>query len=135
MNNGAIYKALARKLEAIAAVLGVPVAWQNVSFEPPLTGIYLEEAFLPAENEDVFVQGTAAVRRGVYQVTVIYPLGKGGQAAQALADNIAAAFPNNAVIDPNNPALFVNGFADVFSGISDDTAYRVPVSIPYMITA
>lgn len=135
MNNGSIHKALARKLEAVAAALNVPVAWQNVSFEPPLTGIYLEETFLPAENEDVFVQGTAAVRRGVYQVTVIYPLGKGSQAAQALADKIAEAFPNNAMIDASNKPLFVNGFADVFSGLTDDTGYRVPVSIPYMITA
>lgn len=135
MNNGAIHKALARKLENIAAELNAAVAWENTLFTPPDSGVYLEEDFLPAENEDFFVQGTAVVRRGIYQVTVVYPLGKGTQKAASLADNIAAAFPNNAVIDSNNPALFVNGFADVFSGISDDTAYRIPVSIPYMITA
>lgn len=135
MNNGAIHKALAKKLETVAATMAIPVAWENVQFEPPTTGIYLEEDFLPAENEDVFVQGTKAVRRGIYQVTVVYPLGKGSQKAATLADTIAEAFPNNAVIDIANPALFVNGFSDVFSGLSDDVAYRVPVSIPYMVTA
>ena len=133
MNNGAIQKALAKKLEAVAALLGVPVAWENTKFTPPQSGIYLEEDFLPAENEDIFVQGTKAVRRGIYQVTVVYPLDKGTQAARSLADNIAEAFPNNAVLAAG--PLFVNGFADVFSGIPDDTAYRIPVSIPYMITA
>ena len=135
MNNGAIHKSLARKLEAVAAALAVPVAWENTAFTPPSSGIYLEEDFLPAENEDVFVQGTKAVRRGIFQVTVVYPLGRGSQAAAALADKIAEAFPNNAIIDTGNRALFVNGFADVFNGIIDDTAYRVPVSIPYMVTA
>lgn len=135
MNNGAIHKALARRLEQVANTLLVPVAWENTPFTPPTSGIYLEENFLPAETEDVFVQGTKAIRRGVYQVTVVYPLAKGTQAAAALADKIAEEFPNNAIIDTTNPALFVNGFSDVFTGISDDRAYRVPVSIPYMITA
>lgn len=135
MNNGAIHKALTRKLENIAAAMALPVAWENTPFTPPTAGVYIEENFLPAESEDVFVQGTKAIRRGVYQVTVVYPLGKGTQAAAALADKIAEAFPNNAIIDPVNPALFVNGFSDVFTGITDDRAYRVPVSIPYMITA
>lgn len=135
MNNGAIHKALARRLEQVSAVLAIPVAWENTSFTPPTSGVYIEENFLPAETEDVFVQGTKPIRRGVYQVTVVWPLAKGTQAAAALADKIAEEFPNNAIIDPVNPALFVNGFSDVFTGISDDRSYRVPVSIPYMITA
>ena len=134
MNNGSIHKTLAAKLEDVAALLGLPVAWENTPFTPPPTGIYLEEDFLPAETEDVFIQGSAPVRRGVYQVTVVYPIGRGTQAARALADDIADMFPNNAVLAQPGP-LFVNGFPDVFNGIVDSTAYRIPVSIPYLITA
>lgn len=134
MNNGSIHKTLAAKLEDVATLLGLPVAWENTPFTPPATGIYLEEDFLPAETEDVFIQGTAPVRRGVYQVTVVYPIGRGTQAARALADDIADMFPNNAVLAQPGP-LFVNGFPDVFNGIVDSTAYRIPVSIPYLITA
>ena len=135
MKNKDIHKAFTRKLESIANALTVPVAWENVSFTPPASGIYIEENFLPAESEDLFIQGTAATHRGVYQVTVVYPLGKGVQAAEDLADKIAEYFPNNAIIDSANKRLFVNGFASIFSGYPDTTAYRVPVSIPYMITA
>lgn len=134
MNNGSIHKALAAKLEEAATLLGLPVAWENTPFTPPSTGIYLEEDFLPAETEDVFIQGSAPVRRGVYQVTLVYPTGRGTQAARALADDIADMFPNNEVLATPGP-LFVNGFPDVFSGIVDSTAYRIPVSIPYLITA
>lgn len=134
MNNAAIHKALTAKLEETAMVLDLPVAWENTPFTPPATGIYLEEDFLPAETEDVFIQGSAPVRRGIYQVTVVYPIGRGTQAARMLAEDIADAFPNNSVIARPGP-LFVNGFPDVFSGIVDSTAYRIPVSIPYLITA
>lgn len=135
MKNKDIHKALARKLEAVAGSLSIAVSWENVSFQPPTSGIFLEENFLPAESEDIFIQGTAAVHRGVYQVTVVYPLGKGVQVAEDIADKIAEQFPNNAIIDSANKRLFVNGFPSIFSGYPDTTAYRVPVSIPYMITA
>ena len=135
MNNGAIHKALARRLEQTAAQLGVPVAFENTQFTPPENGVYLEEDLLPASNEDLFLQGTKALRRGIYQVTVVYPLGRGSQAAKSLADAIAEAFPNNDTVKTESGVLFINGFADVFSGITDDTAYRVPVSIPYILTA
>lgn len=135
MNNLMIRKALDKRLEQLASAIGVNVAWENVDFTPPATGIYMEADFLPASNEDFTIQGTATIRRGVYQVTVVYPVNSGSQAAELLASKIVDGFPNNYAIPTAETPVYVNGEPSVFSGIKDDTAYRTPVSIAYAVTA
>lgn len=135
MNNYMIHKALDTRLEQAAQQAGVPVAWENVPFAPPSSGVYLEADYLPADNQDFTIQGTATLRRGVYQVTVVYPIDSGSQAAEKLAAAIVEAFPNNLVIPTDETPVYVNGEPSVFSGIRDGTAYRMPVSIAYAVTA
>lgn len=135
MNNYMIHKALDKKLEQVAKLAGVPVAWENVPFTPPSSGVYLEADYLPADNEDFTIQGTATMRRGVYQVTIVYPIDSGSQAAEKLAAAIVEAFPNNLAIPTEQTPVYVNGEPSVFSGIRDGTAYRMPVSIAYAVTA
>lgn len=136
MNNSIIKKALEAWLERVAGVLKVPVAWENTSFTPPASGIYLESYFLPADNEGIAIQGGATVRRGVYQVTVVHPIGKGSQAASAMADAICSEFQDNTGIPSTGTSpVWVNGPPSAFNGIKDSTAYRIPVSIAYIVTA
>ena len=135
MNNYMIHKALDKKLEQFAQAANVPVAWENTPFTPPVSGVYLESDFLPADNEDFTVQGSATLRRGLYQVTVVYPVGSGTQAAEKLASAVSLAFSNNTALPTEESPVYINGEPSVFSGIRDGTAYRMPVSIAYVVTA
>jgi len=97
--------------------------------------MYLEVDFLPAQNQDISLQGDAKVCRGIYQVTVIAMTGSGTQDAENLADTIAAWFPNNLMILTEEKPVCVNGHASAFAGIIDNAGYRVPVSVPYIAMA
>lgn len=135
MNNYMIHKALDKKLEQFAQAANIPVAWENTPFTPPVSGVYLEADFLPADNEDFTIQGIVSLRRGVYQVTVVYPVGSGSQAAEKLASAVSAAFSNNTALPTDGSPVYINGEPSVFSGFRDSTAYRMPVSIAYVVTA
>ncbi len=134
MNSYNIHKALDAFLENVATGLFLPVAWENTSFTPPGDGVYLEADFLPAENEDFTIQGSVTLKRGIYQVTVVTPIGSGTQKAEKLASGIVDAFANNVRIPAPAP-MYVNGEPSVFGGIKDDTALRTAVSIAYTVTA
>lgn len=134
MNSYSIHKALDAFLENTAAALFLPVAWENTAFTPPADGAYLEADFLPAENEDFTIQGSVTLKRGIYQVTVVTPIGSGSQKAEKLASQIVDAFGNNVRIPATAP-MYVNGEPSVFSGIVDDTGYRTAISIAYTVTA
>lgn len=136
MNNYIINKALDAWLEKAANTLGLPVAWDNTKYTPPANGLYLEAHFLPADNDDVAIQGGAVIRRGVYQVTVVYPIDKGTQEPQKTAADICSEFQNNTAIPSTGISpVWVNGEPSAFSGIKDGTGYRIPVSIAYVVTA
>lgn len=131
-----IHKALDLMLETEIAG-SVPIAWENTPFTPPQTGAYLQADYLPAQTEDISVQGEAAIYRGIYQVTVITPKGTGAQGAERLARAITAIFKNNRDVPLGSgmPSAFVNGHPSVFDGIPDGDGYRIPVSIPYLLCA
>lgn len=134
MKLSSIRKALENRLEAAAGAAGVPVAWENNQFTPPQNGAYIESDLLPAENQDIAVQG-ATLKRGVYQATVVWPLNAGVQGGQALAETIAEAFPNNAPLAADGGIVYVNGEPSIFNGIVDSTGFRIPVSIAYTATS
>lgn len=138
MNNSAIHRAIDVYLDGKVAGQ-YEIFWRNISGTPPVMDeekpLYLEVDFLPAQNDDISLQGEAKICRGIYQVTVIGMTGTGTQDAESLADTIAAWFPNNLMILTEEKPVCVNGHASVFTGIIDDTGYRVPVSIPYIAMA
>lgn len=111
-----------------------PIAFENSPYDPT-GGVYLEVDLLPAQTDNFTIQGKAKRLEGIYQVTVVTPIGEGSQIARRAADEIAEYFANDTRIDLAGglPPLYVVGHPSVFDGIKDEVSYRVPVSIPYML--
>ena len=109
-----------------------PIAFENIPFTPD--GLpYLTANILPAVTEDLAIQGTASIYRGVYQVTLHYGAGLGTQAATAAIDRIAKAFANNTDIAiPGEASVFINGHPSAFNSIQTVNGISLPLSIPYM---
>ena len=121
---------------ALSARLGTmtglpPVALENRTLDPAITILYLEEACIMGETNQV-AAGAAGYdyTTGVYQVTVNAPAGNGKGAALAMADNIADHFKRGTVLTKNSITVTIRSVS-IAAGFSSDTRYKVPVSITF----
>lgn len=131
MSDALIRKALETRLNAMPP--GIGVAWENADFEPAANTAYMKSNLLPAEPENP-AQGTTFTRYlGIYQVTLMYPLGKGPGDADAKAEAIRAWFPRNLSLTGGGVTVTVDKTPYKMTGFVDEEAdrYAVPVRIPY----
>lgn len=126
-----ITTALEAMLGAWADGEGVPVAWDNIQFDPPADALYLVSHDLPARPYSIDLAGGCRVYPGVYQVNVVAPVGSGKAHAKALARRIAALFPENQEIPGDGFTAWVTAPPTIYPGIPDGVSYTVPVSISY----
>lgn len=73
-------------------------AWENRKFTPTAGVPYQRVTTLFAEPNNLGL-GETALERGVFQVTLAYPVGSGIGASTARAEAIRDAFPKNLTID------------------------------------
>jgi hypothetical protein len=82
------------KAWADAQVPAIPVAWQNVAFNPP-AGRHARVDVLPAPTKKLTVDGVGRTWEGTAQVVFYMPQGTGAGAVEALAASLDAAFPDS----------------------------------------
>lgn len=111
----------------------IPVAWDNIQFNPPASGIYLTSHDMPASPYSIDLAGTSVISSGVYQVNVVVPKGSGKSEARRIAALVAALFPENAEIPGEGFAVWITAPPAIFSGMPDAVSYTVPVSINYRV--
>lgn len=70
------------------------IAWENAPFSPP-SETYLRCHMLPAQTDSKDLAGNHRCYRGVYQISIYAPINQGSGGAEAIADGLAALFPNN----------------------------------------
>lgn len=70
------------------------VAWENNVFTPP-AGIYLQAFILPADTTSQDLAGAMRNRAGIFQISIVAPLGNGPGAAEAISAELETLFPNN----------------------------------------
>jgi hypothetical protein len=74
--------------------LSLPIAFPDVTFSPPATGIWLEVRLFPNEPENLVWDDDGIYReQGFLQVLVCYRPGKGQVAASEVADSVIQHFP------------------------------------------
>ncbi len=112
----------------------MPVAWENRSFTPVVGTPYLKANLLRADSEVITLgPNPYKERRGIFQVSCMYPAGEGWGNATSKAAEVAAAFPDSSSFVYNG--LTVNIVeSTVNSGLPGDGWYMVPVSIRYSCT-
>lgn len=133
MNPPEITEVLEGRLGVWADELGIPVAWDNIQFDPPASGVYLTSHDMPASPYSIDLAGASVITPGVYQVNVVVPAGSGKSEARRIAALVAELFPENAEISGEGFDVWITAPPAIFAGIADGVSYTVPVSINYRV--
>lgn len=112
--------------------LGLPIAFENVAFVRPADGSpYCESRLLPADPDDSMLGARTYIERGVYQVTLCYPQGKGPKDSDAKAQAIRNRFARGVTLTRNGIAVHLVGEPRVRAGFPDAGVWRVPVTVAW----
>lgn len=137
MSKSLIRKLLEKRLEdnigSISTPLGpLTIIWENVESERDISKPFIIPFIVPAENDSLSLQQTDTWFSGLFQITLVIPANSGSQWPDNVADAIAALFPNNLrMIDTSGFVVTVGSPPTVYSGISDETGYNIPISVTY----
>jgi hypothetical protein len=112
----------------------LPVAAPNVVFPPAgqqTPAKYLRLAFLPNQTRQITMGDDPQQKRGLFQVSVVWPVGHGIIDALDVADQIIDHF--------RNQTLFASGVRITISSepwaagpLQDGDRVQIPVTIPYI---
>jgi hypothetical protein len=105
------------------------VSFEGVPFSKPANlGSFLEAFVIPANTQDVSVDGTRQRNTGVFQVNVWSKTGVGAKEGEDIANAIKAAFP----VVPKTGTVSVESTPSIKQAILDASGYRIiPIIIPY----
>jgi Bacteriophage related domain of unknown function len=123
-----VEKALGIRLAALANPL--PTAWPNVVLSPPATG-YQRVDFLPATPQNPTMGSGFYRELGIFQVTLLFPLGGGSGPVLARAEVIKAGFPRGSTYANGGITTTISGTPAIGPGRVIEDRWVVPVSIAY----
>ncbi|MDM0041879.1 phage tail terminator-like protein [Variovorax sp. J22R193] len=111
----------------------LPIAFENVKFTKPASGIYLRTFTLPNPTDSRFMEATDRVYMGVFQVSIVAPLQTGPAAAEAIVTELEALFPLNLDL---TSTLKVTTITPVSAApaLQEPDAYVTPASFSYQAT-
>ena len=122
-----IQSALEKKLAALAGAL--PTAYENEVFVP-VTGQPYQKVFLLVNTPvDYALTADMVEQRGLFQVTLLFPLGTGRGAAQSRAQAIATHFKPVQVLTEGAVKVQINSTPRIGDGMVDDDRWAVPVKV------
>jgi hypothetical protein len=120
-------------LEAALAAMQPPLAtaWQNAPYTPvqgvPYQAVYL----LPAEPDNPEMGGTYTQERGIMQVSLFYPLGKGPGEAEARANLIRNTFKRGAAFPAQGVTTIVEKTPEIAPGRTETDRFHIPVKVRF----
>lgn len=110
----------------------MPIAWENTEYTPTIGTAYFRVWLLPAEV-DVMTLGPSPwqERKGIFQVSVFYPIGIGFGTPKGKAAEVVAVFKAGTAITYNTLRIICEK-AWPSSGMNDDNGwYHIPVNCRY----
>ena len=124
-NVKSIRDALATKLKAIGVTVTLPIAYENIEFDPA-GAAFLQEQFSPSSRRGKTLGTAVQMYDGSYTVGVHYPLGFSPYNAAVTADTVARAFNLAGVF------RFTGGYVRITNaraqpGLEVDGYYLIPV--------
>jgi hypothetical protein len=86
------------RLDAWNKARGRPytIVWQNTQAEPP--ELHLRPFLIPVEVFSLDLEGKHRGYEGIYQISIVSPVGNGPGAAEAVGEELAALFPVNLIV-------------------------------------
>jgi hypothetical protein len=132
MSSAAIRSAFESVLKtwADAQLPPVAIAQQNIAFEQP-SRRYLRAFVLPAETESLDIGRANRRFNGVFQVSIVEPVGAGPDAAEAVCDAISALYPLNAPIVSGGMQIWVTRPLSAAPAIPERDRFVIPASLAY----
>lgn len=116
---------------ALAAIPGGldadSTVWENV--DKPSTGAPYQAAYLLPAEPDNPEMGDGYIQRGIFQVNLFYPQGKGWLEISQQAERIRAAFPRGLALQNGSVIVTVLFTPEVAPGRAEDDLYFMPVKV------
>lgn len=127
MSQYLIQGALEKRLSLLTPALDT--AWENKPFTPVDGQPYQRAFFIPNSPIDHGIAFDVKEWRGLFQVSLMYPLGTGRGAAQQRAELLAAHFAPYQELISGDMKTMVFASPDIGAGFPDETRWVVPVTI------
>lgn len=112
------------RVAAVAATLGLPVAYQNVTFVKPQSGKWLEVLMMKSASKNRTTDGKGYTIQGLFQINVYGPLNVGLGGLDSTVQTIIDAFP----------VIPIVGTVKIKQPLSDAPALIVATSVMIPIT-
>lgn len=122
---------LTPRVQAMALLLGIPVAYENVAFTKPSNlGTFLEMIIVPAVTMDVATIGTRQREMGYMQLNLWIKQGIGTALETTIINAVKTTFP----LVPKTGLVSIEATPSIKAAILDNSGYRViPIVIPYRL--
>jgi hypothetical protein len=127
-----IMELLFGRLSAFVASPVLPIAWPNVSFEPPSDHRYLRAQFVPNLANRVLIDSDGPHQLlGLLQVSVYWSKNEGEKAPRDIASAIAAHFPCDLKLRSGGLSVRITKRPDVADMLVEDASIQIPVMIAW----
>ncbi|MHB1125238.1 MAG: DUF4128 domain-containing protein [Ramlibacter sp.] len=132
MSEVLIRKALEDRLASLPGGLGdAATAYENAAYTPQAGQPYQRANLLPATPDNA-IQGAASyLDVGVFQITLLYPLGAGTGDAALMAEALRQHFRRGTTLTEGELSVLVTHTPHVARGYPDGDRWTVPVSVRY----
>lgn len=120
-------------LEARLALLmpAIQTAYENMATNTTVGTPYQRVNILPAQTDMPGVDLVTKHERGIFQVSLCYPLNAGRGAAQTRAELLRAHFPAGLRLTQGGVTVQIDQPPSIGPGMPGTDVYMVPVSIRY----
>ena len=131
-----IFRALTDKLDAYIAANPIAIARTGLNYTPTSGTEFLRATHLPAATRALGNANTDSNEfRGLFQIDVFWPEGKGVVAAKEEAAAIIAHFARGTAMTHESQTVKISRPPYELPAIQDDGWIIVPVTIPYIAFA
>jgi hypothetical protein len=116
--------------EVALAALTPPMdtAWENADFTPSVGVPYQAAYLLPAQPDNPEI-GSGYIQRGIFQINLFYPQGKGWKSARTKAEQLRAAFPRGLSLTDAGVIVNIIATPEIGPARAEDDLYFVPVKV------
>lgn len=124
-----IRKALEKRLASVLP--SMVVAFENVAFSPTANVPYQRVSLLPNTPDDDQIGSSTYFERGIFQVTVCFPIGNGPAACEARTQLVKDAFKRGTSLVEGAVTVIIMNAPSASSAMIDGDRFCIPVSVRY----
>ena len=124
-----IRRAFEKRLLAVSA--GLATAYENDDFTPVTEVPYQRANLLPNDPDNQQMGDQSYTERGLFQITLAYPYGKGSGAADARAQALRTQFKRGLTLTESGLLVHVIKTPKVSPALVDAGRYFLPITVEW----